>query len=208
MFARTKSPARGFTLIETLVVMAISVALVIMMTGLFRVVGNAFIAIGGDDEEWRLQTLLRDQLRNGHVTQTRPEFLAGDRDEITLATWKGRRFGFDGQPVIARYRFNAQNRSIDYQEAALPDWWSAQTRPQDLRQLSYLLDQEPGTAHLVRGVDSVEFAYYPQRSDAAPVPSVANRWTDPAAPAAIVIHFSRAQQDNEYWLEPRAIRGG
>jgi Tfp pilus assembly protein PilV len=208
MFARRNSPEGGFTLLETLVVMVISVALVAMMTGLFRVVGSAFIALGGDEEEWRLQNLLRDQLRNGHVTQERPQFLAGDRDEITLVTWKGRRFGFDGHPVVARYRFNAQNRSIDYQEVPLPDWWSPQTRSQELRDLTYLLDQEPTATRLVRGVENGEFAYYPQRPENHGVASVANHWLGPAAPAAVVIHFSRAQQDNEYWLEPRAIRGG
>lgn len=208
MFARRSGPTKGFTLIETLVVMAISVMLVMLMTGLFRTVGSALIAMGGDEEEWRLQTLLRDQLRNGHVTKDRGDFLVGERDEIILTTWKGRRFGFDGPPVIARYRYNAQNRSIDYQEVPLPDWWSPQPRAQDLRQLSYLLDQDQSAAHLVRAVDSVEFSYYSGRSDSAPAPSAVTHWLEPAAPTAIVVRFSRAQQLNEYWLEPRAIRAG
>lgn len=156
--ARTGS---GFTLIETLVVLVISVGLVILMTALYRSVGLAAIALGGNDKEWLFQDQLRRQLRHGFAPPgktARP--ISGKATQLLLLTWSGRQNGLAGRPVLAEYHYRPTTRDLVYRELDLPAWWS--DFPANGHRLDRLASELNGVREhkLLTGIDGFGFRYH------------------------------------------------
>lgn len=203
----SSSHKRGFTLIETLVVLAVSVLLVTLMTGLYRTIGKAYLALGDDSSEWQLQTLLRDQLRNGHVTARRRQFILGDNNELLIATWLGRINGRDGPPVLAHYRFDSARRGITYQETDLPAWWEIDGDPENLSLLRQRYAAGDDSRLLVNGVETLEISYIPPRKGVERHIEIRTQWAENSSPTAVRFTYDRAGKTTAFWLEAKAYGG-
>jgi len=197
-------PGAGFTLIETLVVLVISVGLVILMAALFRQVGHATLALGGDQEEFGFQQLVRDQLGN---TLALPgdsvARLNGDAESIRFLTWKSRRLGFDGKPVVVEYRLEPKTRTIIYREADLPAWWSDDRVQFDDRNLLDLLRASPQSV-LVRGVETLRIEYLAALPAGADFLRPQDSWTTPVPPRLIHLTWERGARTQNLWLDVKA----
>jgi prepilin-type N-terminal cleavage/methylation domain-containing protein len=190
---RPARPARGFTLIETLVVLTISVGLVALMAALYRAVAQAAVALRGGNPEWALQITLREQLANG-VGGPKRTWLGGDRGELTFLTWKGRAAGFAGPPVVAQYICDAAANEMQYREAALPPWWG-DPLPASLGQLATDLRAQPAVK-LVGNIGECDFAYHAADAPA----SGQGHWGQAAAPALVSLRLARIRE-NRYWFD-------
>ena len=187
--ARTGS---GFTLIETLVVLVISVGLVVLMTTLYRSVGMAAIALGGNDKEWLFQDQLRRQLRHGFAPPGKTsQPISGKAGQLLLLTWSGRQNGLAGRPVLAEYRYRPDARELAYRELDLPAWWPDMSA--GALQLDRLATELNGMREhrLLTGVDGFSFSYHSNGR-------VASVWNDPVdtgGPTPLVeVRFDRGVQ--------------
>ena len=200
--ATHRRPASGgFTLIETLVVMVISVGLVAVMAILFRTVGHAAIALKGDNAEWAVQTLLRGQLTSGFHLPGQV-WIDGTGHQLTFLTWRSRINGLDGQPVVAQYRYEPAERALTYREAPLPAWWDNPNFP-DLTRLSSELATAP-SVKLINAIESLEFKFLASDSTELEPKALSNYWQQMAAPKLVLLTFSRTR-DNLLWLDVRSI---
>lgn len=186
---RAAKAGSGFTLIETLVVLVISVGLVILMTSLYRSVGLAAVALGGNDKEWLFQDQLRRQLRHGFTLpgkSARP--ISGQATRLLLLSWSGRQNGLAGKPVLAEYRYRPDTRTLAYRELDLPAWWSA-----DAVSLDRLAPElNAAREHtLLAGIDGFSFSY---RANGGAVPEWRDS-IDAGTPTPLIeVRFDRGVQ--------------
>jgi len=200
-----KNPQRwrrreGFTLIEILVVLVISVGLVITMALLFRTVARTTLILRGSNDEWGLQTQLREQLRHILVVPGEPP-LSGDRKELTFTTWKSQRDGHRGKPVIAQYRYEASERIVYYRESEMPAWWRQPPRFVEIRsQLAKARE-----TRLAAGIDDLQFQF--ATTDAADLKpaSLQTSWQKVDMPRILHLSFTRAERLYSLYLETRGL---
>lgn len=196
-----RTPSGGFTLIETLVVMVISVGLVILMASLYRTVAHVALILKGGNPEWAVQTLLRNQLAHG-LTLADQASLAGDGRELTLLSWHSRITGLEGKPVIAQYQFDPARRALTYREAPLPAWWGNTSLPALSKLAEDLRTVAPIT--LMGAVGSLDFKFIAaDAGDLDPTRWKAN-WQQTVPPKLIVLHFTRTR-DYTLWLELSSV---
>jgi prepilin-type N-terminal cleavage/methylation domain-containing protein len=195
---------RGFTLIETLVVLLISAGLIVTMALLYRTVAHAALALEGDDKDWKTHILLRQQLRYSFtLPDPGQRTLAGETTRLSFLTWYGRINQFDGRPVIANYHYDPAKRMLYYRELDLPAWWTADQSAIDLPALLRSVEQETPIV-LLQGVGSLEMRYLPGgKLPENPLDGL-TAWQAPSTPAALFLGYSRANRDTGLWI---AIRG-
>lgn len=201
--ATLRRPASsGFTLIETLVVMTISIGLVVLMAMLFRSVGLAAIVLKGDDREWIVQTLLREQLSRGFNLPNKT-WIEGSAHQLTFLTWKSRITGLEGKPVIAQYRFEPGARALNYREAVLPAWWGDRPWPA-LNQLAADLEAAP-PVKLLGTVDALSFNFI--AADASDLEEVRWQafWQQSNLPPKLIVLRINGVRESMLWLDVRAI---
>jgi type II secretory pathway pseudopilin PulG len=192
--------AGGFTLIETLVVLVISVGLVITMSLLFRAVAQTTLILRGGNDEWALQSRLREQLR--HLLTLPGEVpLSADPKEITFTTWKGQRDGHSGKPVIAQYRYAAGERIVFYREVELPAWWPV---PPKFSELRSRLEQAPET-RLAAGIDELRFQFVGAETIDLQTFNLQASWQKIEPPQILLLEFSRAARPYSLYLVTRAL---
>ncbi len=196
-FSFRRSTSHGFTLIETLVVMVISVGLVVIVALLFRSVGHAAVALKGGNPEWSVQTLLREQLAHG-LKPADHVWLSGDGAELSFLTWKSRSSGLDGKPVIVQYQYNPGTRALTYREASLPPWWGSTPLP-SLSQLQSEL-KLVAPVNLMNAVDSLDFRFVPPEAVDLEPATWGTSWRQEVPPKLIVLRFSR-NRDYTVWLD-------
>ena len=190
----------GFTLIEILVVLVISVGLVITMGLLFRAVAHTTLILRGGNDEWALQSRLREQLR--HVLTLPDEALfRGDRNEVTFATWKSQRDGHTGKPVIVQYRHEPRERVVYYRESEFPAWWPTSPKFAEIR---LRLEQTPET-RLASGIEDLRFQFIAAEAvDFEPANLQAN-WQKTDLPRILLLDFTRAARPYSLYLETRGL---
>jgi len=203
--SRTARTGSGFTLVETLVVLVISVGLVVLMATLYRVVGQAALALGGNDKEWLFQDQLRRQLRQSFAPisgTARP--ISGTASRLLLLTWSGRYNGVAGKPVLAEYRYRPEARDLVYRELDLPAWWS-DFPPRGLRLEGQLSELNGKREHkLLTAIDAFSFGYVADGR-------IQNEWdgrVDAGHPPPLVeVRFERGVQRSRWLLRPRLSDG-
>lgn len=210
---------RGFTLIEILVVLSISVGLVLLMASLYRSAGMTMHSLRGISKEWNLQQQLRQQLDHLMLDPGMGLVgLQGRQDTLYLTTWYSRQAGMSGKPVLALYRYNAERRSIDYAEWPLPPWWDASAAPHrglvpDLAQLANRLAPngiDSGASTLVGGIVAFRLRYHPASLNTPDTRAWDDRWQPAQAqlPSLVAIEIERADAPFHLVVETRAVTGG
>jgi prepilin-type N-terminal cleavage/methylation domain-containing protein len=210
---------RGFTLVEILVVLAISAGLVLLMASLYRTAGKTLQSLRGISKEWNLQHQLREQL--GHLMLDNTNGLVGlqgRQDTLYLTTWYSRQAGMSGKPVLAMYRHNPEKRSIDYAEWTLPPWWDNRSNLQsgllpDLTQLANSLAPagiERDSLTLASGIVGFRLRYFDTKNLTPNIQSWEDRWQPAAAgpPSLVSIEMERSDTTFSLIAETRAVSGG
>lgn len=203
--ARLKHPTRyrrprGFTLIEILVVLVISVGLVITMALLFRAVARTTVLLRGSNDEWALQTQLREQLRHVLILRGEPP-LNGDQKEVTFTTWRSVRDRHNGKPVIAQYRYEASERIVYYRESEMPAWWPASPKTAENR----LRLQKAHETRLATGIDDLRLQFAAAEATDLDLAKLETSWQQPEMPRLMQLSFTRAERPYVLYLETRGL---
>lgn len=218
MWSTNRQRAGGFTLVEILVVVTISVGLVVLMAALYRSAGKTLHSLRGINKEWNLQHQLRQQLDRLLV---QPELglvgLQGRQDTLFLTTWYSRSAAMAGKPVLAVYRYNPIKRSIDYDEWPLPPWWDGQalrgTLVPDLSQLASRLapvNTEQESVVLASGISAFRFRYYSPELSNPDVRTWPENWqpTQATLPSLVAIEIERTDTSFNLIAETHVLAGG
>jgi prepilin-type N-terminal cleavage/methylation domain-containing protein len=209
----------GFTLIEILIVLSISAGLVMLMASLYRSAGQTMHSLRGISKEWNLQHQLRQQLDHLLLIPERGLVgLQGRQDTLYLTTWYSRQSGMAGKPVLARYRYNPERRSIDYAEWSLPPWWDAASAPQsgllpDLTQLANRLTPagtESNNNALVSSIVAFRLRYNPAQLNNPDTRTWEDRWqpVQTELPTLLSIDIERSDTTFNLIAETRSVTGG
>lgn len=218
----------GFTLVETLVVLVISVGLVALVTLLYRNVAQATKALRSDNSVLMLQKSLRDQFAHGFSIRLVPgvsgriipfdrlsskakpdeiadlpvlSWFAGTEQDGYLLTWRARTGGANGAPVLAHYRCDIRERAILYRESALPAWWQETfpDLPQLINESAYL-----PFIKLVDGIETCSFSFFAEVPLTGTSPQGRSSWQEKFPPKLVHLHFVREREIN-FWFNLRAI---
>lgn len=196
---------QGFTLVEILVVLAISVGLVALMAGLYRTVAQSALSLRSGQQEWLLQRQLREQLpRLFSVNNSPLHSVNGRSTELYLASWQSRENFNEGKPVIACYRYDERERALYYYEQTLPSWWgnaAAMYNPERLQ--SDLRHSEP--YKLVTGIAELEMLYLPMDAADTRPERWLSEWVGERPPKLIQLRFNKAGKSYSIWFETRVI---
>jgi prepilin-type N-terminal cleavage/methylation domain-containing protein len=195
----------GFTLIEVLIVLVICAGLVALMTGLYRSVGLSALALRSAGHEWSVQQQLRHQLLHLFSTPAiAGRQVEGGASELSLLTWQSRASGSTGKPVLAKYRYDASNRVLYYQEQTLSAWWP--NAAFDISQVRYQALQAT-EGKLLSAVEELSFRFLPP--DATDIRTAQWRpsWDEEGVPRLVELRFTRAGRGYTLLFETRSADG-
>lgn len=197
--------ARGFTLIETLVVAAICAGLVALMTVLYKAVGTSAQALRAGQQEWLVQRQLREQLRHLFVVRKSPlKAVSGGSKELVFYTWRSRAQALDGMPTMVYFRYDEGERALYYHELPLPAWWSAQAASWNAARLQQEV-RASRAIKLVTAVDDLRFLFLAEGAADPQPEGWAGEWREDKAPRLIQMNFTKAGRTYSIWFETFAI---
>jgi len=189
---------RGFTLLEVLVALALTLAVALAAGDLYRSVLRVATASSGLDVRWARENFARTQLATAERQRTEATALfVGEAERLVFITARSARHGFDGPPALVTYRFDPGARRVRYAEFALPPWWD---RDEDALRRELSDRRAAGSAGyratLVDDVDGWRFSYWDEGDERWKA-----QWRAAAMPAAIRATWRRRGQARE-WLLP------
>lgn len=114
----------GFTLLELLISVSLTAAIVILASHLYETVnkvGNRTLSI---NRNWGVQQFLRQQFEAAD-SSLNGYFLAihGTSDRFSYISKNSAQYGQNQRPVLVTYRFNYADRRLMYYEISVPPWW-------------------------------------------------------------------------------------
>jgi prepilin-type N-terminal cleavage/methylation domain-containing protein len=204
--AERRRAGRGFTLIETLVVMAICVGLIAMMTALFRSVGTSAQALRGGQQEWLMQRQVREQLLHlFSMPKATLAPLSGKPNEMYFSSWRSRAQALNGMPAIGYFRYDAATRTLWYHELPLPAWWSGQASEWNASRLQ----EDVRLAHgfkVLTAVDDLRFRFLADGGE-DPLQDRAwvQEWLADKAPRLVQMNFTKAGRSYSIWFSTLAL---
>ena len=197
--------ARGFTLIETLVVVAISAGLVALMTSLYRAVGTSALALRSGQQEWLAQRQVRSQLQHLFTLRDSPlRAVSGASSELYFLSWRSRSRGTDGEPALAYLHYDAAARELRYHELPLPAWWPPQAAELDPGRLQESVRAARGVK-LMTAVDELRFLFLAEGAADPQLEGWVDEWRAEKAPRLIQMKFNRAGRAYSIWFETFGI---
>ena len=190
----------GFTLIEVLVTLAISTAIVMLVTRIWQTVNQAGIILSSQGADWRAERFLRTQLLLALSEPNAARLFEGRDDDVMFVTRVSAAAGSGGAPVLAYYRYDAATRSITYQERVAPPTWTSASA-EDLgvaRFRGEFAAARAAAVTLFAGLDGARFAY----RGFDPKASWDSSWRGrPLGPRLLRLELARAGQAKEIVLE-------
>ncbi len=158
-----KQYSRGFTLLELLLSMALTTALVIMASNVYDTinkVGNRTLNINRD---WVAQFFIRTQFESSDYSLNR-YFSSVDltTNRLSYITTKSARYGYNQKPVLVTYQYNSALRSLQYHEIDIPPWWD-ENQSQYMSQIdAWRLDTGKNSYRksILNGIDNIDFEYW------------------------------------------------
>ncbi|GBG02259.1 hypothetical protein AZSI13_15860 [Azospira sp. I13] len=195
----------GFTLIEVLIVLLLSLGIIATITQIYRATGKTLQSLKGPQKEWYLMQSLRGQTAALLLPPNMPDLiLRGDGSQLFLPTWKSRANGNDGKPVLVRYTIDSANRRITYQETPLPAWWYTQGTLAATLQLAQNM-QASADLTLLGGIEDARFSYLAKAEEFNSSGAWLNNWSSPTPPQLIKLSFNRSGRDYDFWLETQNL---
>jgi prepilin-type N-terminal cleavage/methylation domain-containing protein len=160
----------GFTLLELLVVVAVSAALFALLGLVYRQVQLTGQGLGAAEGDWQVQVFMRRQVA-ARDTRFDPLLLSeGDATRLRLVTRYSARHAMDGPPVLAQYLYRPNDERLTYRESPMPPWWLDGQTAEAYRSTA-LADATLNAEEqvLLEGVTDLRFAYKETTTD---------RWRD------------------------------
>ncbi|WP_031433495.1 type II secretion system protein GspJ [Methylomarinum vadi] len=193
-----KSYTKGFSLLELLVVITISSALIIFLSQLHRMVGHAAQTLFSNNDDWLFERFARKQFWHLDSNLLTSELTHWHRDEIIFVSRYSARYALDGPPALVRYHLDDSKNAIVYTETLLPPWWDGQLerfRHRDLFQAS----EGQWQSNALTQVEDFSFSFFN-----------GTRWGDTwdsgeQLPALVKMQFSKGGMHTELVLETKAL---
>ena len=203
---------RGFTLVETLVVLTICAGLVALVAVLYKSVATSAQALRGGQQEWLVQRQVREQLQRLFVApkesasrEAPVKSVSGAALELYLCSWQSREQGQHGMPAMVYLRYDQSAKTLYYHEMPLPAWWSAQSAAwNELR-----MQEAVRAARAIKLMTAVEDLRFLYLADGSADPQLETAWTAEwradRAPRLIRLNFTKAGRSYSLWFATLAI---
>jgi prepilin-type N-terminal cleavage/methylation domain-containing protein len=194
----------GFTLLELLVAVAISVGVLALLAAVFRQVLYTAEGLRAVESDWQLQQFMRRQLAARDTRFDAFELTEGDATSLRFVSRLSAANGMSGPPVYAQYHYAPNDQRLSYRERPLPPWWTADRTGTEYRNL--VRAGAGGDVRewvLLEGLGDLNFAY--READGQ---GWGGEWPrDPdAIPPLVRLRFDRLGEGVE-WLLPTAYMG-
>jgi prepilin-type N-terminal cleavage/methylation domain-containing protein len=154
-----RSRSRGFTLLEMLVVVLLSLVLIGLLTTLYQMVGRTLITLQSHESSWIAEQFLRRQYLAVHPATVDEDLFAGGPTSMSFVSRKSARYGEHGPPVWVRYRYVPAEGRLEYREHDLLPWWETEGANPFPERPSW--DKRVWWEDTIfAGVQSAEFSYF------------------------------------------------
>ena len=178
---------KGFTLLELLVAIVLTAAIVIYLTQLYKMTGHTVTALKSVGSDWNAEQFIRQQLWyelaefNGELRQFK-----GEPDRLQFATRYSAAQGDSGTYVKAVYRYNSATETLQYQEQPYLEWWTSSGR-QTIKTQALPSNIQPMT--VFKQIKNLQFSY--SYRDANGLIQWKETWDTPEPPALIRLRYLR-----------------
>lgn len=198
---------RGFTLLELLVVVAVSTALIVLLGLVYRQVQRTGEGLGAVESDWQVQVFMRRQVAARDDRFDPIDLTRGDGTSLQLISRYSAVHAMAGPPVLAQYLFRPNEESLLYRETPLPPWWLEGQTAEEFRTTA-LADATLGAQEhsLLGGVVALRFEY----GDGS-IGGWRGNWlsfADSEPPPLVRLRFSRLGSEVEWIIPTRHLRYG
>jgi prepilin-type N-terminal cleavage/methylation domain-containing protein len=156
--------ARGFTLIELVISVAITTMLIALVSQIYQTVnriGNHSIGI---NQDWGAMQFMRTQFDAVDIgLNTYFQAVKGEESIFSFISKNSAQFGKAKQPVLVSYRYNGASKELSYMEIPLPPWWGENRAEYYAAQIDnwrLYRDKFSYDNILLQDVDSAKFEYW------------------------------------------------
>ena len=192
----------GFTLLELVVAVALSAAVIAMSAQLQSVVYDAGNAAANGDRDWSTELFIRSQVRLAtHELDDQAKIFVGERHRFRFLSSRSVLYG-KGVLVAATYSFQSSSQTLQYEEAVVPPWW-------DDTLLAYGKDpaiwwhqdeRRSWRGTVFSGVLEAEFSFWDYEAQAWQ-----EYWNGSEGfPSLVRLRLEDSQQTREFIIEPEA----
>ena len=194
----------GFTLLELLVSITISAALIVLTVQIYQTVVRAGKGMEGGQRDWVAEQFVRGQFRAADM-EINANFglIQAERHVFSFATRKSAQYGNEDVPIIATYRYQRINGQLSYHEVTVPPWWN-ENYHQPFSSVSRLREKRgEGTwdAVVFGDVESAQFSYWNPEDE-----NWTTTWHDHEnLPPLVKLEFARFNNRTELVLETTAL---
>lgn len=201
----TRRPLRhrsaGFSLLELLVVIAVSAVLIVLLNQIYRVVARSTTGVGSVAQAWSSEQFMRRQYLLQHAATTHFNLFEGRAGTLRFVSNKSARHGEHGAPVIVRYHFDVERNRLVVYERDLPPWWDDAAA---LRIARAANDEQGWWQDTVLiGVAAARFSY---RTTGVAQEEWQTQWDTPGTAAPLVrIELSHSGHERVIVLEAAAL---
>ena len=194
---------QGFTLLELIVVVAISAGLIAMLGLLYRQMIFTGEGLKSVDSDWNVQQFLRRQLLLRDDRFAALGLFTGIPDELRFVSRYSARFGSAGPPVVARLQFDPNDGALRYSEVNMPPWWNEDLDAFSIRSLLEVQDQDHlFQLDLMSRLQRFEISYFDREANAW-----VDRWTaESGFPLLIRLRLQRQGTPMEWLISTQALR--
>jgi prepilin-type N-terminal cleavage/methylation domain-containing protein len=117
--------ARGFTLLEVIIALAIMGAVVATAIAVQNSVITTGYRLSSGNQDWTAERFLRAQVESYDEELTkRLDVATFEYNEVSFVAHRSGQFGDAGPPVVVRYDFDPGAQQLDYEEVEVPPTWT------------------------------------------------------------------------------------
>ncbi len=200
---RAFSSNKGFTLLELLVVVTISAALILLLSRLYWMVGKASGSLNNVQNDWLLDQFMRNQIYALDQKYIGQGAFHGEPQRLRFVTRHSASNGAAGVLTLSEYNYDEFQEELRYRERVLPPWWNDQLNGSDAIQQVFNSGKVRNwwsDVALTR-VTELRFSY-----SAGKLNEWVNRWQETTqVPALIKLEYQYAGQLHQTILQPMAL---
>jgi len=117
----------GFTLLEMVIVIALSAIVIIYLAQLQKMTGRVSIALKTVENDWNAQQFIRKQIWHIKSLPFNEQLkFTGEADQFQFITRYSAQHGNHGPYILANYQYHSGKQRLQYQEAELSNYWHPQ----------------------------------------------------------------------------------
>jgi prepilin-type N-terminal cleavage/methylation domain-containing protein len=116
--------ASGFSLLELLIVITISGALIVFISQLYRMVGDTANTLFSNNKQWLFERFIRKQLWFLDRRFVQSDLFECRSQEMIFVSQYSAKYALSGPPVLTKYFYDDSLNTLFYTEAIIPPWWN------------------------------------------------------------------------------------